>query len=158
VTRLSILDDGVVEVAEANLKQLGSNGVVANKLKAIIAAKKHGIKLTSEVYDINRKTLTSWVKEVKNNRIDNLNIKPGRGRKLKLNKKQEEKILAWVTKDPNITIDKLLSMILNKLGVVLSRATVHRVLQRLSLSYITPRPLHYKQDASTHDEFKKKDC
>jgi glycerol-3-phosphate responsive antiterminator len=73
MTRRSLLDDVVVEKARYNLDKLGNYGVIASKLKAIISAGTHGITLTAEVFDINRKTLTSWIKEVKNDKVDNLN-------------------------------------------------------------------------------------
>lgn len=37
-----------------------------------------------------------------------------------------------------------------------SKSTVHRNMQRMKFSYITPRPVHNGQDKSKQEEFKKK--
>ncbi len=157
MSRLSVLDEKTVANAKAALKQLGVKGFIANKLKAVISAKKHGICLTADVFNVNRKTLTSWIKEVKSGNIAGLEIQAGRGRKPKITKEHEAQIGSWLDQDPNITIDQMLQKIIKKFKVELSRATVHRAMQRISFSYIKPRPLHYKQDLQGHEEFKKKD-
>lgn len=157
MTRKTLLDDVTVKIATENLKRLGNYGIRSVKLKAVIAAKDHGIGLTAEVFNINRKTLTSWVKEVNSNSIDNLLVQPGRGRKPKFNKEHKAKVTSWLSNDPTITIDKLLKMISSKLKLEVSRATVHRVMKELLFAYITPRPVHYKQDKAQQSEFKKKD-
>lgn len=156
MSRLSILDEKTVETARSALKHLGTQGFVANKLKAVISANKHGICLTADVFNINRKTLTSWIKEVKSGNIAGLEIQSGRGRKLKITKEHEAQMESWLEQDPNITIDQMLQKIIKKFKVKLSRATTHRAMQRISFSYIKPRPLHYKQEQHGHEEFKKK--
>ena len=35
------------------------------------------------------------------------------------------------------------------------KSTVHREMQKMKFSYITPRPVHYKQDKEKQEEFKK---
>ena len=47
-------------------------------------------------------------------------------------------------------------LILENMNIGLSPSTVHRLLQRLKFSYITPRPKHYKQNEKLKNEFKKK--
>lgn len=156
MTRRTLLDDVTVKIAKENLKQLGNYGTRSVKLKAVIAAKDHGIGLTAEVFDVNRKTLTSWVKEVNANNIDKLAVQPGRGRKPKFNEGHKAKVASWLNNEPTITIDKLLKMISSKFKLEVSRATVHRLMKELQFAYITPRPLHYKQDKAQQSEFKKK--
>ena len=41
------------------------------------------------------------------------------------------------------------------MGAKLSKSTTHRIMQKLEFSYITPRPIHYKQEQKLKDEFKK---
>jgi len=45
--------------------------------------------------------------------------------------------------------------IANELLINFSKSSVHRLIKKLEFSYITPRPVHYKQDKSRHEEFKK---
>ena len=42
------------------------------------------------------------------------------------------------------------------IDVTTSIPAVHRILKKLGLAYITPRPIHYKQNKKDRDEFKKK--
>jgi transposase len=62
----------------------------------------------------------------------------------------------WVEKDGNITAKELVIKIEENLKVRISMSSVYRVLKKLRFSYITPRPKHYKQNSSSHEEFKKK--
>ncbi|GFY65443.1 hypothetical protein TNIN_39431 [Trichonephila inaurata madagascariensis] len=43
-----------------------------------------------------------------------------------------------------------------RFGLDISKSTVHRNMQRMKFSYITPRPVHNGQDKSKQEEFKKK--
>ncbi|MDR1333082.1 MAG: winged helix-turn-helix domain-containing protein [Holosporales bacterium] len=40
-------------------------------------------------------------------------------------------------------------------GKKISRSSMHREMQKLKYSYITPRPQHYKQDKEKVETFKK---
>jgi transposase len=151
-----LLDDQVILTATEGLKKLGKSGFVARKLQAIIAAKKHGITKTAEFYFITKKSLIKWIKELKQESIEALEIQAGRGRKTLISTDQELKIKEWISENCNITISHLQQMILEKMELHLSKSTVHRIMQKLNFSYITPRPKHYKQDQKLKDEFKKK--
>jgi transposase len=142
--------------ATEGLKKLGKSGSVARKLQAIIAAKKYGITRTAEFYTMNKKTLIQWIKELKQKSLKGLEVQAGRGRKPLVTAAQEIEIKKWISENCNITINQLRLMILENMSVNLSSATVHRIMQRLKFSYITPRPRHYKQDQNLKNEFKKK--
>ncbi len=157
MARISVfLTDQVVLSATEGLKKLGKAGLVARKLQAIIAAKKYGITKTAEFYLITKKTLIQWIKDLKQESLESLEVQAGRGRKPLVTEAQELEIKQWITENCNITINQLRQMILEKMGIALSSATVYRIMQRLEFSYITPRPRHHKQDAKLKDEFKKK--
>ena len=157
MARISVfLTDEVVLSATEGLKKLGKAGLVARKLQAIIAAKKYGISKTADFYAVTKKTLIQWVKELKQESIEALEIQVGRGRKPLVNETQEAEIKKWISENCNITINQLRLMILENMSINLSSATVHRIMQRLKFSYITPRPRHHKQDQNLKDEFKKK--
>lgn len=157
MARISVfLTDEVVLMATYGLKKLGRSGLVARKLQVIIAAKKHGITKTADFYAITKKTLIQWIKDLKQDSIKSLEVQAGRGRKPLINEDQEAEIKKWISENCNITINQLRLMILDKMSISLSSATVYRVLKRLKFSYITPRPRHYKQDENLKNDFKKK--
>ena len=151
-----LLDEEVFLQAREGLKELGKSGLVARKLEIIIAAKKHGISKTCEFYSITKKSLIKWIKDLRKDSLQALEVQAGRGRKLLLNEEQEQEIKKWIEANCSITINQLRLMILENMNIALSRSTVHRLLGRLKFSYITPRPKHYKQNEKLKDEFKKK--
>ena len=151
-----LLDSALIMRAERGLKELGSNATIAIKLKAILAAKEHGITKTSQVFGVTRATLCAWIHCLREESAERLIVQEGRGRKPKLSEAQENTIGQWLAESSHVTIDRLRQLILEKLEVDISRATVHRLIKKLGFSYITPRPQHYKQDSSTHEVFKKK--
>ncbi len=151
-----LLTDEVIVSATEGLKKLGKAGVVARKLQAVIAAKKYGITKTAEFYAITKKTLIHWIKALKQGSLKELEVQAGRGRKPLVSKAQEVEMKRWVTENCHITIKQLRLMILENMGVNLSSATVHRIMQRLQFSDITPRPRHDKPDQSLKEAFKKK--
>jgi transposase len=157
MARISVfLTDQVVLSAVEGLKKLGKASLVARKLQAIIAAKKHGITKTAEFYAITTKTLIQWIKDLKQESLEALEVQAGRGRKPLVTGIQEIEIKKWISENCNITINQLRQMILKNMNVKLSSATAHRIMQKLEFSYITPRPRHHKQDSKLRDEFKKK--
>jgi transposase len=151
-----LLDDAVVLLAQNSLKELGKSGLVARKLQAIVAARKHGITKTCEFYSITKASLIKWIKELKKESLKGLEVRAGRGRKFLLNQSQEQEVKKWIEENSSITINHVRLMILETMNIALSASTVHRIMQRLKFSYITPRPKHYKQDEKVKDEFKKK--
>lgn len=151
-----LLEDSVVEYAIKNLKKIGKDALLGRKLQAVISAKKHGISKVAEVYDISRTTLTSWIKHLRNEDLDKLKAPPERKKKSLLNDEQRLGIRKWIEQDSQVTIDKVRQRIEDEFGLKIGRSTVHREMKKLGLSYITPRPKHFKQDENQVAEFKKK--
>ena len=84
MTQISkLLDDQVVEKAKAQLHKVGKTALMTRKLEAIISAKKHGISKVAEIYDITRKTLTSWITCVRNDNLSGLGLTLTNSRKAK---------------------------------------------------------------------------
>ncbi len=135
-----LLDEEVVLLAHKGLKELGKSGRVARKLQAIIAARKHGISKTCEFYSITKNSLIKWIKDLKKESLQALHVQTGRGRKFLLNQEQEQEVKKWIEANSSITINHLRLMILENMNIALSPSTVHRLLQRLRFSYITPPP------------------
>lgn len=150
------ISDTLYEQAKSSLKKAGRDGEVGRRLQAIISAKTHGITAVAKIYDITRATLMSWIRSFEKESVGGLRIKPGRGRKSKMGLEIEEDVRAIIKANPNIIIDQLRLRIIEKYGINIGRSTVHRLMKKLSFSYITPRPRHYKSDKDLQEDFKKK--
>lgn len=149
------ISDALFEQAKISLKQLGRSGEAGRRLQAIISAKTKGITAVSEVYGITRMTLMSWIYKFKASSTEGLKIKAGRGRKRKIPLAAEKSAKNMIEKNPTITIDEVRLKIIEKHGISPSRTTVYRLMKRLSFSYITPRPRHYKAQEDLQEDFKK---
>ena len=152
----TIIDESVHNLAKGYLSKMKNIGTTANKLKALISSYKHGIKKTAEIFDVHPSSIHRWAKELKENNLDGLINKAKHNDGLKLRKKHKELISSWLGKDPNLTIDNVHSLLRERCNLRVSRSTVHRAMQSVGFSYITPRPKHYKQDTKKIEEFKKK--
>ncbi len=141
---------------KAALKKQSKQSRIGIRLQAIISAKTHGITKVAKIYGITRSTLMSWIKGFAKEEEQGLVIKSGRGRRRIFNAEDEKAILGIINKDPDITIDRLRIIIKDKLKIKASRATIHRVMQKLGFAYITPRASHYKTDTKAKEAFKKK--
>ncbi len=133
-----LLDEKVVESAKEMLNKVRNNAYVAKKLNAVIAAKKHSITAVAKICSISRTALTAWIKHLKFGREEKLFAPPQRRRKAKLNQSQREQVEMWIEENPNITIKEMRIRIQEKLGLNISKSTVHRNMQRMKFSYITP--------------------
>ena len=151
-----LIDDSLYERAKEALKLRAASGDVSHKLQAIKSAKEHGISRVAAIFDITRKTLTSWITKFSRYGIDGLKIQKGRGRKAKLSGLELERIKTIIEHNPNITIKILRIKIVELFDKELSVGAIHNLLTKLKFSYITPRPSHYKQDKSLSSDFKKK--
>ena len=150
-----LLTEEIVQQAQMGLETLGQNGMIALKLKAIISAKKHGLTTVADVFGTTKATLISWIKRMDES-LEHLNVQPGRGRKSLLSLEEETTVKDWISQDSQLTIDQVKIKIEAELGKCLGRSTIHRLMKKLSFSYITPRPRHYKQDVKILQEAKKK--
>lgn len=151
-----LLNDEVVASAERALKVMGKNALLAKKLEAVIAAKKHGITLVSKVYSLSRTTLTEWIKHVRNDTLERLQAPPERKRKNKIDSNQSNQMKEWITQNPQLTLEAIKLKLQSNYGLVVSLSTIQRALKKMKYSYITPRPQHVKQDIQKVEEFKKK--
>lgn len=154
--RSKLLDEQVVESARKMLKKVRNNAYVSKKLNAVIAAKKHSITAVAKICCISRNALTAWIKHLKFEREEKLFAPPKCRRRTRLNQSQLEQVETWIQEDHNITIKEIKIRIQENFGLSISKSTVHRNMQRMKFSYITPRPVHNVQNKSKQEEFKKK--
>ena len=142
--------------AVQKLKSLKKDSRAAIRLRAIVSGKDQGVGNVAKVFGITTNTLRSWVKSFEKSSIEGLEYKSGRGRKSQLLEAHYKAIQEWTKEDANLTIQKVIKKLEEAFNLKASKSVVHRGLHKINLSYITPRPVHYKQDKSTHEDFKKK--
>lgn len=142
--------------AESMLQAMGKTGEKARKLQAIIAARNHSISSVAKIFHVTRATLMCWIKKFERDAEAGLGIKGGRGRKPKIPQDIIDDIQKFITNDPNATIMACLFYVKREHGLNVGRMTIYRVLKRLKLSHITPRPRHMKSDPKAQEVFKKK--
>jgi transposase len=151
-----LITEEIYNKGKAILANLSQNSRSAIRLQAIVSAKDHGVNLVAKVFDINSNTLRSWVKSFAAGELEGLDYKAGRGRKGKILEEHQIAIYEWIKEDCNLTLDQLVIKLWDVFKIKSSKSAVHRILQKLNLSYITPRPKHYKQNQNLQAEFKKK--
>lgn len=151
-----LITEDLYFMAVAQLKKLNKDNRAAIRLRAIVSAKEHGVNVVAKVFGVTSNTIRSWVKAFKNGGLPDLEYQAGRGRKSKLLDIHYEAIREWIVEDSNLTLEKVVYKLEDQFRIKTSKTAVHRVLQKLKLSYITPRPVHHKQNKESHSEFKKK--
>lgn len=151
-----LITEEVYKRALNQLSKITKDNRIAIRLRAIVSAKEQGVGIVAKVFNINPNTLRVWVKNFKDGDVNDLEYKYGRGRKSNIKNEDYDVIQEWIEKDSNLTINKIIRRLEKELNVKTSKSAVHRALKKLSLSYITPRPKHYKQDQIKQEEFKKK--
>jgi transposase len=152
--KITVITESLVEQAKCDLKSIGSKGVVANRLQAIISGQKHGIKKVCEVLDINRSTVNEWMNNYKAKGMDGLAnaCKPSRA---KLGGDHGATLGQWVKEKPNSTLKELVLRCASELGVTVGKSSIHRALVKLGFAHITGRKKHYKSNVEAQEEFKK---
>ena len=150
-----LVDKEVIEKASSGLKELGNYGKLSVKLKAVIACGDNSITHVSKVFNISRLTLHKWIKLVKTGDVSDLTLKAGRGRNAIVPESYHQEIKNWLLEDSQLTTDAVMIMIKDKLNLNIGRTATYNLIKKLGLSYITPRPSHYKKDELLHDTFKK---
>jgi transposase len=151
-----LITEGLYNKAVTCLKSLSKENREAIRLRAIVSAKEYGVSVVAKVFNVNTNTIRAWVKRFESSGVSGLTYQSGRGRRCNLSEVHIEAIRNWTKDDSGITIASIVSNLKDKFGVKSSKSGVHRILHKLNLSYITPRPVHHKQDKTGHPEFKKK--
>lgn len=150
-----LVDKEVVEKASKSLKELGNYGKLSVKLKAVVACGDNSITQVSKIFNVSRFTLNEWIKSVKIGGVSDLTLKAGRGRNAIVPELYHQEIKSWLLEDSQLTTDAVMIMIKDKFNLNIGRTATYNLIKKLGLSYITPRPSHYKKDESLHDTFKK---
>jgi transposase len=145
----------LAQSAKEELANLGQFSMLPIKLKAISACENNQIKDVASIIGFSRRSLGSWIKAFKEDGVDGLLNKEGRGRKSLLNDDVKELLKKTVKSNPNITLKELSFLIKKKCDVLISKSAIHNYLKIMGYSHITSRPKHHKQDIASLDQFKK---
>jgi transposase len=151
-----LITDKLYKAATKYLKNLSLDNRAAIRLRAIVSAYEQGVTIVAKVFGVSSNTIRSWIKSFASRDLAGLEYQPGRGRKGKLSDHHLQTIAEWIQENPNLTIAAILQKLRQIHGLESSKSAVHRALHKLKLSYITPRPIHHKQNKKIHLEFKKK--
>ena len=112
-----LLDEAVFINAKEGLKKIGRSALISRKLQAIVSARVHGISKVAAIYNVTNKTLTFWIKSLKNGSLSDLFPKPKSVRESLINDRAVKVIEEWLNKDPNLTIKKVRLMIKEEMGI-----------------------------------------
>jgi len=117
----------------------------------------------AQLNGMDRQTLRDWVHRYNDQGVAGLHSRTSPGRTAKLTKEQMEEVRAMVLAGPNPEIDgvvrwrctDLRDAIATRWSVTLHVRTVGRLLGRLEMTRLQPRPYHPKKDAAVQADFKK---
>jgi transposase len=151
----TIINKNLSDKAKLALLNLKQNGVIANRLRAIISAHKHGVNKVSDVLDIDRTSIFRWAKILDNKGFDSLKNSAKHKDGIKLKIYHKENIKKWITNNPNITRQEVVQKLKDEFDLKISISTARRAMKSCGFSYITPRQNHYKQDKDDGVKFKK---
>ena len=152
----TIIDKDLAHKAKLALSKLKQNGVIANRLKAIIAAHNHGVGKVSEILDIDRTSLFRWASKLNRDGAESLINVAKHKDGIKLKNHHKEQIAKWIKTNPNMTRQSVVQKLKDKFDLEISLSTARRAMKSAGFSYITPRKHHYKQDRNEVNKFKKK--
>lgn len=151
----TIIDQTLTQKAQDLLTELKSDGVAANRLKAIIASFNHPIKTVADIFDVDSTTITRWANKLKKNGIKGLVNAPKHLDGIIVKHEHRQQVKRWLKVDPNITIGQVQKRLEEQFGIKISSATAHNTMKAVGFSHITARSVHYKQDMEKREEFKK---
>lgn len=149
-----LISEALFLQAQGRLRELGKIGKISNRLQAIIASYKHGIKQAAQILDISRATLHRWIRGFAQQGVDGL-CDAGKPPRSKLNAKQKNMLKEWVETTPTLTLKELGARIKKELGFSVGKSSIHRALVALGFSHITGRKKHYQSNILAQEEFKK---
>ena len=151
----TIIDQTLTQKAQDLLTELKSEGVAANRLKAIIASFNHPIKTVADIFDVDSTTITRWANKLKKNGIKGLVNAPKHLDGIIVKSQHRQQVLQWLKSNPNTTIGQVKIRLEEQFGIKISPATAHNIMKTVGFSHITARSVHYKQDMEKREEFKK---
>ena len=103
----TIIDQTLTQKAQDLLIELKSQGVAANRLKAIIASFNHPIKTVADIFDVDSTTITRWANKLKKSGLKGLVNAPKHLDGIIVKSEHRQQVQKWLKSDPNITIGRV---------------------------------------------------
>jgi transposase len=156
-----------LEHTPEDLRQLAAackDGEVVRRLLAIaMVLEGRAREEAATTNGMQRQTLRDWVHRYNADGVAGLSSRVGGGRPPRLNEQQMEALKALVIQGPEPATDgvvrwrcvDLRDQIIRRFSVTLHERTVGKLLHRLGLTRLQPRPYHPKKDAAAQEAFKK---
>ena len=156
-----------LELTAAALRELAGrtqDGAVVRRLLAIaLILEGRPREEAARLSGMDRQTLRDWVHRYNAEGVAGLSSRCSPGRPPALNEAQMEELRTIVLEGPDIERNKVVrwrcvdlrAEIAARWSVSLTKATVGKLLRRLRMTRLQPRPYHPKKDAAVQETFKK---
>ena len=141
----------------------GDGDVVRRLLAIALILEGHSRENAARLNGMDRQTLRDWVHRYNDEGVLGLSSRLSTGRPAALNEAQMEELRALVLAGPDPARHKVIRWrcadlrdeIAARWSVTLHVRTVGKLLRRLGMTRLQPRPYHPKKDAAAQEEFKK---
>jgi transposase len=140
------------------------DGAVVRRLLAIaLILEGHSREAAARLCGMDRQILRDWVHRYNADGVAGLSSRWGAGRPPALNETQMEELRSLVLEGPDLERNKVVrwrcadlrAEIAARWSVSLTEGTVGKLLRRLHMTRLQPRPYHPKKDAVAQETFKK---
>ena len=155
------------DLSARELRELATRtheGAVVRRLLAIaLILEGHSREEAARLSGMDRQTLRDWVHRYNADGVAGLSSRWGAGRPPALNETQMEELRSLVLEGPDLERNKVVrwrcidlrAEIATRWSVTLTKGTIGRLLRRLRMTRLQPRPYHPKKDAAAQETFKK---
>jgi len=155
------------ELSSTELREAAArmqNGAVVRRLLAIaLVLEGHSREAAAQLNGMDRQTLRDWVLRYNAQGVAGLRSRCSPGRPSALNQAQMEELRTMVLEGPDPERNKVIrwrcadlqAEIASRWSVSVTERTVGKMLRRLRMTRLQPRPFHPKKDAAAQETFKK---
>jgi transposase len=155
------------DLSARELRELATRtreGAVVRRLLAIaLILEGHSREEAARLSGMDRQTLRDWVHRYNADGVAGLSSRWGAGRPPALNDAQMEELRSLVLEGPDLERNKVVrwrcvdlrAEIATRWSVTLTKGTIGKLLRRLGMTRLQPRPYHPKKDAAAQETFKK---
>ena len=155
------------DLSATELRELAArtqDGAVVRRLLAIaLVLEGHPREAAAQLNGMDRQTLRDWVLRYNAEGVSGLRSRCSPGRPSALNAAQMEELRSMVLEGPDLERNKVVrwrcadlrAEIASRWSVSVAERTVGKLLRRLRMTRLQPRPHHPKKDAAAQEAFKK---
>ena len=154
------------ELSATELRELAARtqaGAVVRRLLAIaLVLEGHPREAAAQLNGMDRQTLRDWVLRYNAEGVAGLSSRCSPGRPLALNEAQMEELRSMVLEGPDLERNKVVrwrcadlqAEIASRWSVSVAERTVGKLLRRLRMTRLQPRPYHPKKDPAAQETYK----